>query len=155
MKPDKASSIFWMAFGLVMVVASYKLRLGTLTHPGPGFLPFLAGVILCCLSLVVFLGVRKRTNEKAKKLRELWAGVNWLSAAIVIVALLVYALVFTHAGFLLSTIGLLIFLFRARERVGWVASIGGALLASFASFAVFALWLKVQLPYGIIEKCLF
>jgi len=155
MKPEKASSIFWMAFGMVMIYASYKLKLGTLSHPGPGFLPFLAGVILCCLSIIVFLEAVRRIDEKARKLRELWAGANWLSAAIVVVALLVYALVFTHVGFLLSTIGLLTFLFRARERVGWFAAIGGALIASFASFAVFALWLKVQLPYGIIEKCLF
>ena len=155
MKPDKVSSVFWMALGMVMIYASYKLRLGTLTHPGPGFLPFLAGVILCCLSIVVFLKAGRRIDEKAKKLRELWTGMNWLSAAIVVVALLVYALVFTHVGFLLSTIGLLTFLFRARERMGWFAAIGGALIASFASFAVFALWLKVQLPHGIIEKCLF
>ena len=155
MKPDKVSSVFWMALGMVMIYASYKLKLGTLTHPGPGFLPFLAGVILCCLSIVVFLKAGRRIDEKAKKLRELWAGMNWLSAAIVVVTLLVYALVFTHVGFLLSTIGLLTFLFRARERMGWFAAIGGALIASFVSFAVFALWLKVQLPYGIIEKCLF
>jgi hypothetical protein len=155
MKPDKVSSIFWMVLGMVMTYASYKLKLGTLTHPGPGFLPFLAGVILCCLSIVVFLKAGRRIDEKAKKLRELWAGMNWLSAAIVVVTLLVYALVFTHVGFLLSTIGLLTFLFRARERMGWFAAIGGALIASFASFAVFAIWLKVQLPYGIIEKCLF
>ena len=155
MKPDKVSSVFWMALGMVMIYASYKLKLGTLTHPGPGFLPFLAGMILCCLSIVVFLKAGRRIDEKAKKLRELWAGMNWLSAAIVVVTLLVYALVFTHVGFLLSTIGLLTFLFRARERMGWFAAIGGALIASFVSFAVFALWLKVQLPYGIIEKCLF
>jgi putative tricarboxylic transport membrane protein len=155
MKPDKVSSSFWMVLGMVMIYASYKLKLGTLTHPGPGFLPFLAGVILWCLSIVVFLKAGRRIDEKAKKLRELWAGMNWLSAVIVVVTLLVYALVFTHVGFLLSTIGLLTFLFRARERMGWFAAIGGALIASFASFAVFAIWLKVQLPYGIIEKCLF
>src|SRR4030042_4347437 len=155
MKPDKVSSIFWMVLGMVMTYASYKLKLGTLTHPGPGFLPFLAGVILCCLSIVVFLKAGRRIDEKAKKLRELWAGMNWLSAAIVGVTLVVYALVFTHVGFLLSTIGLLTFLFRARERMGWFAARGGAVIASFASFAVFAIWLKVQLPYGIIEKCLF
>jgi len=155
MKPDKVSSIFLMVFGMVMVYSSYKLKIGSLAHPGPGFLPFISGWILCCLSIVVFLKAGRRIDEKAKRLRELWVGMNWLNAAIVIVALLLYALIFTHVGFLLSTIALLTFLLRARERVRWFAAIGGALIASFASFAVFALWLKVQLPYGIIEKCLF
>jgi putative tricarboxylic transport membrane protein len=142
-----------MAAGVAIMVSSFKLRLDTLAHPGPGFLPFLAGLILFALSVVVFL--RAAPDPKRGKTRQLWEGLDWPKAAIVAAVLMVYPLIFTHLGFLLSTILLLIFLLRAIEPVGWVSALGGAVLTAFVSFAVFALWLQVQLPRGIIENLFF
>ena len=138
-----------------MMYSSYKLKLGDLAHPGPGLLPFLAGLGLFILSMTVFLRGGISDHGKAKGIKELWEGTNWSKTVIVAVALLLYALIFCHLGFLLSTILLLIFLLRAIEPVRWFAAVGGAIIASFASFAVFALWLQVQLPRGIIERFCF
>jgi putative tricarboxylic transport membrane protein len=145
-----------MAFGVMMIYSSYKLKLGSLAHPGSGFLPFVSGLILCILSIIVLLkgGVDDR-GGKAKRIGQLWEGMSWSKTVIVTAALLLYALVFTHLGFLLSTILLLIFLLRAIEPVRWFAAIGGAIIAVFASFAVFGLWLQVQLPRGIFENFFF
>ncbi len=156
MKPDRVSSIFWMGFGVMMIYSSYKLELGTLAHPGPGFLPCVSGLILCVLSIIVFLKGRVGDRDgKAKKIGQLWEGMSWSKTIIVTVSLILYSLVFTHIGFLLSTILLLIFLLKAIEPVRWSVAVGGALIAAFASFAVFALWLQVQLPRGIIERLCF
>jgi len=156
MKPDKVSSIFWMVFGSIILYASYNLKLGTLPHPGPGLLPFLAGLILCALSIIVFLsGGMGGRDEKSKGIGQLWAQMQWPKTIIVTVALLFYALIFTHLGFLLSTILLLIFLFRTVEPVRWWVAVGGAIMTSFVSFAIFVLWLQVQLPRGIIERFCF
>jgi len=153
MKPDRVSSIFWMAISAVIMYSSYKLKLGDLAHPGPGFLPFLAGLILCGLSMLVFLREgRSAQGEKTERMRQLWEGMNWSKTVIVAGALLIYTLIFTRLGFLLSTILLLIFLLRAIEPVRWFAAVGGAIIAAFVSFAVFVLWLQVQLPRGILEK---
>jgi putative tricarboxylic transport membrane protein len=155
MKPDKVSSIFWVAVSVIMMYSSYKLKLGILAHPGPGFLPFLAGLGLFILSMIVFLRGGISDHGKAKGIKELWEGMNWSKTVIVAAALLLYALIFSHLGFLLSTTLLLIFLLRAIEPVRWFAAVGGAIIASFVSFAVFALWLQVQLPRGIIERFCF
>ena len=155
MKPDKVSSIFWVAVSLIMMISSYKLKLGTLAHPGPGFLPFSAGLGLFILSVTVFLRTGMSVDGKAKGIKELWEGAHWSKTVIVAAALLLYALIFSHLGFVLSTILLLVFLLRAIEPVGWFAAVGGATIASFGSFAVFALWLQVQLPRGIIERLCF
>ncbi len=156
MKPDKASSIFWLAFGLIIAYMSYRLKIGSLAHPGPGFLPFWSGLILGAFSVVVFLkGGITAQEEKAKRIGQLWAGMNWPKALIVTLALLAYTLTFTYLGFLLGTIALLMFFLKVVDPVRWLTAVGVAILASFISFAVFVLWLQVQLPRGIIERFLF
>lgn len=156
MKPDKVSSVFWIVFSIIIVYSSYKLKIGTLAHPGPGLLPFLSGILLCAVSIKVFLkrGINL-PDEKTMRIRQLWQGLNWTKTVIVTFVLLVYALALTHLGFLLSTFLLLIFLFRIIEPMRWFVAIGGAMIACFISFAVFVLWLQVQLPHGIIEKIFF
>jgi hypothetical protein len=70
-------------------------------------------------------------------------------------ALLVYNFIFVYLGFILSTILLLLFLFKAIEPQKWSVAVAGALIASLAAYVLFARWLDVQLPVGIVEKLLF
>ena len=155
-RANQVSSIFWLILGLGVVYGSYRLGLGTLTHPGPGFLSFWCGVILAVLSVLVFIqgGIVRREGNQTK-LRQLWMEARWSKCIFLVLAVLAYALTFTYFGFLLSTILLLIFLFEAIEPQKWVVAIGGAILASLISFIVFALWLDVQLPRGFIERLIF
>ena len=155
-RPDQISSIFWLILGLAVLYGSQRLGLGTLTHPGPGFLPFWCGAILGGLSLLVFFQARRAQRAaREKALRQLWAQTRWRKGVYVVLALLAYTLTFTYFGFLLSTAILLIFLFMVIEPERWYMAVGGAVLASLISFVIFALWLDVQLPRGILEKMLF
>ncbi len=155
-RADQFSCLFWFALGMAVTFLSYRLGLGTLTSPGPGFLPFWCALILSALSLGVFFHrLLIPSGGEPQKIRKLWEGVRWPRGALVVAAILVYSLVFTTLGYLLSTIALLLLLFKAIEPQGWAAAIGGAVLTSFISFVVFALWLDVQLPRGILERFLF
>jgi putative tricarboxylic transport membrane protein len=155
-RPDQFSSLFWFVLGLAVIFLSYRLGLGTLTSPGPGFLPFWCALILSAISLGVFFHRRLiPSGGESRTIQKLWGGVHWLRGVFVVSALLVYTLVFTSLGYLLSTLVLLLFLFKAIEPQRWTVAIGGAVLASFISFALFALWLDVQLPRGILERFLF
>ena len=156
MRPDRVSSIFWLIFGIPVAFLSYKLGLGELTRPGPGFLTFWCGLILCGLSVLVF--VRDRIagrGETTKGIRYLWSTVQWSKALITVLVLVAYALTFERVGFLLSTIVLLIVLFRAIDPMKWWAAIVVAVLASFVAFVVFDMAFQVQLPHAHPETLLF
>jgi len=141
---------------MAVIYWSCRLGLGTLTNPGPGFLPFWCALILSGLSCLVFLHrLLARTEGETRKLRHLWKGARWLRGIYVVAALLAYTLLFTTLGYLLSTIALLLFLFKAIEPQKWAVAVGGAILASLVSFVLFALWLDVQLPRGVVERFLF
>ncbi len=155
-KIDQISSLFWFFLGWVLIFLSYRLGLGSLTNPGPGFLPFWCGLFLAGLSLVVFVQSRlDRRRSESKGLRDLWIGTHWAKGVYVVLALVIYTLAFSHTGFLLSTTLLLIFLFKVIEPEKWWIAIGGAILTSLVCFVVFSLCLDVQLPRGFIEKIFF
>jgi hypothetical protein len=62
----------------------------------------------------------------------------------------IYILALNQLGFLISTFLLLSFLFRVKATYRLVNVIIMSLLITAASFFLFEVWLKVQLPKGIL-----
>jgi uncharacterized membrane protein YeaQ/YmgE (transglycosylase-associated protein family) len=62
-------------------------------------------------------------------------------------ALLGYVVLLGILGFVAVTFLFLLLLLRL-ERRGWAFSVVSALLGAFASYVLFQLWLKTQLPVG-------
>jgi putative tricarboxylic transport membrane protein len=146
-KYDQMSSLLWLALAFYIGIESLRLPLGSWRDPGPGFLPLGAGIGLAILSLTVFSQARFRTEERT---RQGWySPERWKSLLVILGVLFGYALFLDFLGFLVSTFLLLVMLFRFVEPQRWVVAIGGSALASIASYIVFEVWLKTQLPKGI------
>jgi len=144
------SSLVWLVFAIYICIASSRLSFGSLHNPGPGFLPMLVGTILGILCITVFL--QAYLSESSEETIQSWyPKERWKKLIWVLVALFAYAVCLEILGFLISTFLLLVFLFRAgieTQRWGW--AIGGSAITSILSYAVFELWLKTQLPKGIL-----
>ena len=146
---DIISSLFWAGMGIWICCGSYKLGLGTLHDPGGGFMFFWVGVIMIGLSLAILI---RAIREKAVKgeMKAIWLGISWKKMISVLVALFIYAYLFTILGFILSTVLLLIFLFKAVEPQKWSWAILGAIVSTLAAYGVFRIWLQCQLPQGLL-----
>jgi len=144
---DLLSSLFWLAMGAGVCYGGYDLEVGTLHDPGSGFMFFWVGIIMIGLSLIVFIRAL-REKGKAGEAKVLWSQVKWRKNVYVLAALFLYAYAFSSLGFILSTVLLLIFLFKAVEPQRWAVAIAGAFLSTLTSYAVFHLWLGTQLPRG-------
>jgi hypothetical protein len=145
---DQLSGFFWLALAVFICLISVPIGIGSFRTPGPGFLPFWAGVALGILSIaVVTMGTLKKNG--AGRISHLWKGLAWRKAMAVIVSLFLYTFLLDRVGYLLATSGLLSFLFclTKRERI-WM-KIGGAVMTAVVSYQVFGIWLEVQLPKGI------
>jgi len=147
---DRLSSIFWFLMGLYVCFHAYKLGLGKLHEPGPGFIFILAGVLLSILSIINLLGTFFKKVKENGTLKRLWSGLKWKRVFIVLIGLCAYIFFFNLLGFLLSTFLLLIFLFRIGESVKWWIAILTALITVSISYALFKLWLKVPFPKGFM-----
>jgi len=148
-KRDIISSLFWMAIGIGVCYGGYNMDLGTLNDPGSGFMFFWIGIIMIGLSLIILLKAIKKTAV-AGELKTLWTEIRWKKVVSILVALMLYAYIFVPLGFILSTILLLIFLFKAVEPQRWSWAILGAIISTFAAYGLFHLWLKSPLPKGFL-----
>jgi hypothetical protein len=145
---DQWSSLFWLVIGLAIALYSMKYGLGKFSSPGPGFMPFLSGLTLAGLALVVFF--QQLSKGRKEKLRDLWSQKNWTTIMLVMGALVLYTIFFRFFGFLLDTFLLIAFLLRVMEPLSWKKVLAGAIGAAIGSYAIFQLWLEAQLPKGFL-----
>jgi hypothetical protein len=139
---------FLLFFGLVATVESWRLNIGAVGRPGPGFFPFYLalGLSIVGLALLVQPLLIRQADDKAAQASKKPAA-TW-KIAWILVGLVLYAYTFETIGFLLATFCLMIFLFRAVDPLSWPFTIGGSIASSLLTYWIFKMWLQVQLPAG-------
>jgi putative tricarboxylic transport membrane protein len=146
---DQSSSLFWLAIGIGIALSSLKYGIGTFHEPGPGFITFFAGAILIILSLSLFFS-SFRDQEGRSGLKSLWAGLETGKVLYVIVLLVTYIFLLKPVGFLISTFFLLSVLFRVKGTYRLRTIFLMSFLVTAGAYIIFEIWLKAQLPKGIL-----
>ncbi len=146
---DRSSSLFWLIVGIGIAISSLKYGFGNLHEPGPGFITFFAGAILIILSLALFLSSLRDQKDRSG-FQSLWAGLDPGKVLYVIVLLVAYTFLVKPLGFLISTFLLLFLLFRVKGTYRLKTVLLMSLLVTAGSYIVFEIWLKAQLPKGVL-----
>jgi putative tricarboxylic transport membrane protein len=146
---DLAIRIFWIALGLFVVIYSYTLGLGQFINPGPGLLPFLLGLIFLILATVRLRTVI-RSQEDGTGEQEQKTKVEYWRLAMIVVALLIWAVVIESLGFLIATFILMTLLYRAAGFTKWYVAILWGLITVLATYFIFT-YLGVRFPPGILR----
>jgi len=150
-KSDRYTSIIYAASGLYIAFEGYRLELGTLRAPRPGFLVFWGGIALSTLSLILL--IQTFLPQETEKIT-VWKGMKWQKAVRLTTALFFYAIVLRWLGFLLSTFLLLLFLFKGLEPQRWWVAIVITVVTIVLCYLVFVVFLESQFPEGILEEFL-
>ncbi len=148
-KYDLGSSFVLLLLGAVICYESLHLGLGTWRIPGPGFLPFWAGLFLVTLSISIFILALIKGDE-ASQGKFFPRSDSFKIVSLVLISLLIYNFIWTTLGFTISTLLFLGFLFRVVGKRRWGVVIAGAVLASFTAYMLFEVLLKSQLPTGVL-----
>jgi putative tricarboxylic transport membrane protein len=138
-----------MAMGIGIAYGGYDLGMGSLHNPGSGFIFFWVGFIMSGLSLMIVIGAIREKGVKGE-LKKLVTDIHWKKAVSVLASLVLYAYALERLGFIVTTIALLIFLFKALEPQKWSWAILGAVVSTLAAYGLFHVWLGCQLPRGIL-----
>lgn len=138
------------AIGIFVTFQGYHLRLEGQYGPGPGFFPFWIGLGITTLSVVWFGQVVTGTGHVPTTPDDAPRPRLWRLVAIV-GALAAFAALLRTAGFDLSMLALLLFLFFLIDRQHVIAKLIIALLGSFGLRYVFEQLLRVPLPYASIS----
>ena len=151
-KADRISSLFWLVFAVFISRESYRLGLGILHRPGPGFLFFWAGIFLAIMALIVLL---RTWAQKEGPSGSIFGGKNILKACWVMASVFLYAVFMERVGFIPVTLVLFLFLLGVIEKKGWVFSVLVSVAVTVAAYLIFETALKSQLPKGILSSVRF
>lgn len=142
-----ASAVFLLLFGAMICWEARKLDMGRIVKPGPGFFPFWLGIALVIVALALIFQFRRGKPEES--IPGPGKGHRWEKILYTLGALLLYAFFLESLGYILATFLLLFFLFRVIDTQKWGVVVFGSILSSFITYALFKLWLQVQLPVGL------
>jgi putative tricarboxylic transport membrane protein len=151
-KHDLTSSSIWIVVSALFCWESLGLGLGTLTEPGPGLFPFLMSLFLIFFSAGLFAAsLRKKGGVNFIEVRKFWPdrdGFRRIGLTVLFLASYVVAL--NYLGFIMTTFLFIFLLLRFIEPQKWPIVILGSLLTAGGSYAIFEIWLRANLPVGLL-----
>ncbi|MEW6718841.1 MAG: tripartite tricarboxylate transporter TctB family protein [Thermodesulfobacteriota bacterium] len=140
------------SFALTLLSVAYlyfvwRMDVGNLLEPGPGFMPAVVGSMALVASFLIFLGTLKGKAEKDGE--KVPAEGMWRFAACV-AAIAVFIPLFTVLGSLISIFIIVFLMNKILGAKGWVQPLVLALACSAVTYVLFVLMLDVPLPRGIL-----
>jgi hypothetical protein len=144
------NDLVWMGFAAVVCYGGLKLGFGSFQQPHAGFMPVLAGMVLGLLALFDLVSGLVNRWKDEKEDREVWADIHWGKILLTLAVLSVYTVLFTTVGFTLSTILLLLFLFRVMEPKPWWVVLISSVVCTGLFYVGFKIGLESQLPRGFL-----
>lgn len=143
--------LVWLGLAIFICIGSVRYSLGSLHNPGPGFLSFIAGVILGVLALIVHLQSRGKLSRGEMEKPLLRNKDRTLKMVLTIIALLAYSVGMNYIGFLISTTIFVVFLLWVIEPQRWYTVIFGSVTVSLSAYCIFEWLLEVSLPKGFFQ----
>jgi putative tricarboxylic transport membrane protein len=144
---NRVAAIFFLFIGIFFSLYSRRVEIGPWTEPGPGFLPFYAGLSLVVMSIALLLGSLTKKAWQAKP-SFFPKPDSWKRVSATFLSLVVYNLLLTYLGFTLTTFLFLTFLVKFIFPQSWkrtfIVSVCGSLFARL----LFINFLETQLPKG-------
>jgi putative tricarboxylic transport membrane protein len=148
-KADRISGIPWLFFSVFIMIESYRMGLGNLHQPGPGFLYFWAAIVLAIMSSVVLIRGWKSKRAGEAKIA-LFGGDSILKVILVLISVFLYAFFMEVLGFIPVTLLFFIFLLGFVEKKGLFFTAFVSVLVTVIAYLIFERWLQSQLPRGIL-----
>ncbi len=156
-KINLASSAILFVFGLIIFILSLGLTFGSVSSPGPGFLPRYASLILVLLS--VYIGItslvryfRRKTNHTGSGETAFFPTKN--SRRRIIFAcgsLFAYSLLSPILGFAPATFAFFALVIRSLGFRKWRTNLVFSFCITIVFYLVFQRFLRMALPVGIFR----
>lgn len=141
---DRISGILLFLVGGAAIYGAVRLEIGTLGQPEPGLFPFLAGLAVLILAVLLLIQDARREPsdaEPAPRMRSALMAIGGLAAFVLSLDLL---------GYVVATallVAILLFVFEIRRM--WVYALAAPLIA-IGSYVLFHVLLNLPLPAGAL-----
>lgn len=151
---NRGGGLIWLIIGIALCIESVKLNLGEFHSPGPGFIGFMAGILLGILGLIQMASTNSKelpNRRGAREAGQILVKENMKRLLVNFSILIGYILLLEPLGFLISTFIFFSTLLKLNFPKKWLLPLvisGSAVI--FGHF-IFRVWLQVPLPRGIFN----
>ncbi len=148
---DRFSGLFWVILSLVIAIHAYRLGVGSVGNPGPGFIFFYTALFITLMAMLLLVSswTKKEGEGEGEAEAGAFENVHWVKVLLPFAYILLYALILEKVGFIISTFFLIFLLLKTIEAKGWSIAVFAGIAASLGTYAMFELWLRVRLPKGV------
>ncbi|OGP55224.1 MAG: hypothetical protein A2162_06500 [Deltaproteobacteria bacterium RBG_13_52_11b] len=144
------SGMFWLALGVLFSIWSTTYHIGSITQPGPGFLPLILGILIVVFSLII-LGQGWKADPAKEKEVSFSLPAGWKKIAYVILVLLFTTFSFEPLGYLITVFLLIALLMLGKEWRSLRKAVLTAFLTALGVYLVFILLLEQPFPRGLLR----
>ncbi len=138
-KADIEAGLFFTLFGALTAGLSLQYQMGTVAAMGPGFFPFLLGVLLAVIGLIIFAKGLLARGEVVRTL-PLWP------AILITASLLVFAFLVLTAGLAAAVTAQVVVALRASEHFTWKRALALSAALLIFCYVVFVHFLGISVP---------
>ncbi len=146
---NRLAAVFFLLVGVFFALYARRVEIGTFTDPGPGFLPFWAGLTLAFMSIALFLGSYAKRAWQARP-PFFPQPDSWKRVSATFLSLLIYVFLLTPFGFTITTFLFLFFLVKFIFPQSWKRALIVSVLGSIGARLLFIHFLETQLPKGFL-----
>lgn len=139
---DQAAGLALAALGAYVCVAAHEYPFGTVAEPGPGFLPFVLGVMLAACGVVLAIAAAFAPPQRTVAFGEL------THALVILTSLAGAALLIERIGFRSLVVAMLLFYLLIIERRRPLIAVPLAVAVALGTFHLINDVLRVPLPVG-------
>jgi putative tricarboxylic transport membrane protein len=147
-RADRFIGILFLIFGSYLVFRSREFPYWQDFGPGPGYFPFWLGMIMNVLSAFLLVRVFLFSREKKEKGIGLQRGI--LYPLTVLLVMFVCFFLMRYLGFVVPVLLFILILMEFLERGKRKLHVGITILTGFILYYVFAYWMGIPFPTGIL-----
>ena len=147
-RADQIGAVLLLLFGVAYAATAAKsYTYWGANGPGSGFFPFWLGVAMAILATIFLIGA---TREPGPGEAWLPSGHGLIRLAAVVGATVLFVVLLPILGMTLATALFLLGLLRFLEGHAWPVTLGVAVVTAVGNWAIFAWWLQVPFPIGVL-----
>ncbi|QET04986.1 MULTISPECIES: tripartite tricarboxylate transporter TctB family protein [Cupriavidus] len=138
---DFASGLMFILVGLSFSFVARGYSMGTAAKMGPGYFPFLLGLVLALLGVIVTIGSLGTKGEEDQLARWDLKTLLWILGSVVLFGLLLKPL-----GMVLSVFVLVVISSMASHEFSWKGALCAGVVLVLISMGAFVYGINLQMP---------
>jgi len=147
-KYDRISGLFWLFFGIFILVGAQNYSFGTFREPGGGLYPSFLGSLMIIMAIFLLANSGKAKGEEGPPWDRKGGGLR--RCLVTLCGLLIIPFLFHLIGFFPTMFLFIMFMMRIILPLPWITALATSVIASVGGYFLFESWLKIQFPRGFL-----